>query len=211
MKSVGRHIGDDAPPPPGPGPGGPGRGNGGGGGGPGGNGRGNGGRNGVSNRRVGVHPMIHPTMEILDHRVGARRRAGQISSTVKRFFALKICISLTHAVTDLDGPTLVPSTSSSRSTAAVATTRKTATRSKPANATPLADASANSVGVKCTCDAPAAERMVVKEGANKGRRFWKCGNGDQCNFFEWMDCPSQTSITTPGPPRSAVGQRSVRT
>ena len=159
---------------------------------------------------VEVHPMIHPTMEILDHRVGARRRAGQISSTVKRFSALKICISLTHAVTDLDGPTLVPSTSSSRSTAAAAT-RKTATRPKPANATPLSDTSANSVGVKCRCDAPAAERTVVKEGANKGRRFWKCGNGDQCNFFEWMDGPSQTSITTPGPPRSAVGQRSVRT
>ena len=30
---------------------------------------------------------------------------------------------------------------------------------------------------------------VFKEGANKGRKFWKCGNGEgsACKFWEWDD------------------------
>jgi DNA topoisomerase-3 len=31
--------------------------------------------------------------------------------------------------------------------------------------------------------------FVFKEGANKGRKFWKCGKGDgsACKFWEWDD------------------------
>jgi DNA topoisomerase III len=32
-------------------------------------------------------------------------------------------------------------------------------------------------------------RTVVKEGVNKGRQFYKCGNGDACPFFAWADAP----------------------
>ena len=34
-------------------------------------------------------------------------------------------------------------------------------------------------------------RTVFKEGANKGRKFWKCANGEgpACIFWEWDDRP----------------------
>lgn len=36
------------------------------------------------------------------------------------------------------------------------------------------------------------ELTVRKEGANKGRKFFKCGNGD-CTFFEWADDTSNST------------------
>ncbi|GAA5894632.1 hypothetical protein JCM5296_002915 [Sporobolomyces johnsonii] len=41
----------------------------------------------------------------------------------------------------------------------------------------------------CNCDDPSVERTVVKEGPNKGRKFWTCAKGmsDGCGFFSWID------------------------
>lgn len=128
------------------------------------------------------------------------------------FFAISSLQSSDNSLPsiDMDGPTLVPSSNpnSSRSIA----TRQPVSRSNATAPIPQYASSTNSTGIKCQCDIPAGERTVVKEGANKGRKFWKCGNGDQCNFFEWMDGPSQqkSSAISSGPPRSAVGQNSVR-
>ncbi|PWN47952.1 prokaryotic type I DNA topoisomerase [Violaceomyces palustris] len=45
-------------------------------------------------------------------------------------------------------------------------------------------------GPGCHCGNPTVERTVVKDGPNKGRKFWRCpkpmGEGD-CNFFAWAD------------------------
>ena len=56
-----------------------------------------------------------------------------------------------------------------------------------------ADSSSTStVEVKCRCGIQACERTTVKEGPNKGRRFWSCTNtgSAKCDFFEWLDGPS---------------------
>ncbi|GAA5937946.1 hypothetical protein JCM1841_005033 [Sporobolomyces salmonicolor] len=49
----------------------------------------------------------------------------------------------------------------------------------------------NNAGVppSCSCDDLSVERTVVKEGPNKGRRFWMCAKGmsDGCGFFSWID------------------------
>ena len=47
-----------------------------------------------------------------------------------------------------------------------------------------------SAEARCKCSVPAAERAVVKESTNKGRRFRTCGHNGQCDFFEWTDGPS---------------------
>lgn len=50
---------------------------------------------------------------------------------------------------------------------------------------------APAAAVKCKQHGiPAVAREVKKEGANKGRMFYKCGKpeqADQCDFFEWVD------------------------
>ncbi|CAF4379485.1 unnamed protein product, partial [Adineta steineri] len=40
---------------------------------------------------------------------------------------------------------------------------------------------------KCNCDVDAKELVVKKDGPNKGRAFFRCGNNDNCNFFAWKD------------------------
>lgn len=98
---------------------------------------------------------------------------------------------------DFDEPTLAPQP---RSIPATRPTPSAATPLRPApppptrtRAQPLPAASTGSVEVKCRCNVPAGERTVVKEGPNKGRRFWTCSNSGQCDFFEWMDGPSSGS------------------
>ncbi|KZT57049.1 prokaryotic type I DNA topoisomerase [Calocera cornea HHB12733] len=46
---------------------------------------------------------------------------------------------------------------------------------------------AGGTAVSCRCGVPAAERTVVKETPNKGRKFWTCPNDPPCGFFEWVD------------------------
>ncbi|CCO27752.1 hypothetical protein BN14_01739 [Rhizoctonia solani AG-1 IB] len=48
-------------------------------------------------------------------------------------------------------------------------------------------------GVTCQCGEPAGERTVMKEGPNKGRKFFTCGKDRTCGFFEWFDGPSKSS------------------
>ncbi|KDQ57416.1 hypothetical protein JAAARDRAFT_193749 [Jaapia argillacea MUCL 33604] len=42
---------------------------------------------------------------------------------------------------------------------------------------------------RCQCDLTAVVKTTVKEGENKGRRFWSCPNSEKarCKFFEWDD------------------------
>ena len=56
---------------------------------------------------------------------------------------------------------------------------------------------------ECQCGQPAAERTVVKESANKGRRFFVCAKGktDGCDFFAWSDAAA------PAAPASAARKR----
>ncbi|KAI5123889.1 hypothetical protein M0805_005705 [Coniferiporia weirii] len=197
INSVGRYIegqegGDaDAGNRPAGGPGG-GRGGRGGGGGGGGRGGGGGGGGGGRGRGSGSGPPDEPPDGAPRPRRGrppARRNADSDNEFI-----------------DMDGPTLVPPARAppARKPASRATSASSRTVSKPAKSAP---ASSTSAGVVCRCNVPAGERTVVREGANKGRRFWKCGNTDQCDFFEWIDGPSQSS-TSGVAPRSAPPQRS---
>jgi len=47
---------------------------------------------------------------------------------------------------------------------------------------------------KCHCGADAKELTVKKDGPNKGRPFYRCGNQENnCNFFAWKDETAQTN------------------
>ncbi|KAI0775801.1 DNA topoisomerase [Trametes elegans] len=65
-------------------------------------------------------------------------------------------------------------------------------RAPPPRSGPSLSASA---APQCDCGVPAAERTVTKESANKGRRFWTCGQNQTCQFFQWFDGPSNGSST----------------
>jgi len=43
-------------------------------------------------------------------------------------------------------------------------------------------------GINCRCGVPAVKKTVTKDGANKGKKFWTCGEskGKHCNFFMWQ-------------------------
>lgn len=43
----------------------------------------------------------------------------------------------------------------------------------------------------CKCNEEGILLTVVKDGPNKGRKFWKCRKGEHaaCKFFEWDDEP----------------------
>ncbi|KAG8718054.1 DNA topoisomerase 3-alpha [Ceratobasidium sp. 395] len=57
-------------------------------------------------------------------------------------------------------------------------------------------------GVTCQCGEPAAERTVMKDGPNKGRKFFACGKDRTCDFFEWFDGPSGSgAIKAPSVPK----------
>ncbi|KAH7341007.1 DNA topoisomerase [Rhizoctonia solani] len=47
--------------------------------------------------------------------------------------------------------------------------------------------------VVCQCGETAGERTVMKEGPNKGRKFFTCGKDRTCDFFEWFDSSSKPS------------------
>lgn len=52
----------------------------------------------------------------------------------------------------------------------------------------------------CLCGIPAQELSVVKESANKGRKFWTCGHHPEkkCQYFDWVTGTS-ASTTQSGP------------
>lgn len=54
----------------------------------------------------------------------------------------------------------------------------------------------------CNCGIAAAQRQVRKEGATKGRLFWRCSKNEaQCRYFAWIDQPSNET-----PPRHTAAQ-----
>ena len=63
------------------------------------------------------------------------------------------------------------------------------TRSSSSGSGPIGSSSSSATATavpNCSCGSQAIELTVRKEGANKGRTFFKCG-GNSCNFFEWND------------------------
>ncbi|KAH8553410.1 DNA topoisomerase [Umbelopsis sp. PMI_123] len=64
------------------------------------------------------------------------------------------------------------------------------------------ESSGSSSAPMCGCGQPAVQRRVIKEGANKGRLFYKCAasfsnDNTGCGFFEFQDEPaSHTSLST---------------
>lgn len=49
----------------------------------------------------------------------------------------------------------------------------------------------------CKCNEEGILLTVVKDGPNKGRKFWKCRKGEHaaCKFFEWDDEPPPPAQT----------------
>ncbi|KAG7098452.1 hypothetical protein E1B28_000402 [Marasmius oreades] len=43
---------------------------------------------------------------------------------------------------------------------------------------------------RCDCNVSAAQRTVVKDNENKGRKFWTCGNERACKYFQFVDEPT---------------------
>lgn len=77
-----------------------------------------------------------------------------------------------------------------------------ASRSRPKASRPNQAASVMVSTVECKCKVPVAERTVVKESANKGRKFRTCGNKGECDFFEWTDDP-------PGPNPGGIAAKAI--
>jgi len=80
---------------------------------------------------------------------------------------------------------------------------------------PISTAVSNPGHPNCDCDTPAVERTVQKEGANKGRKFWRCGGGPEkdCSFFAWADGnlpPTSRIVSGPNIERIIPAKRKVR-
>ncbi|KAH9008050.1 DNA topoisomerase, partial [Lactarius deliciosus] len=69
---------------------------------------------------------------------------------------------------------------------------QTAPRSAPATGP-----SASAPQINCFCGKPSVELTVRKESANKGRQFRRCGQPENCDFFEWTDEPPRDAGTKP--------------
>ena len=50
---------------------------------------------------------------------------------------------------------------------------------------------------RCRCELTAVQSTVVKDGVNKGRKFWTCPNHQnaKCGFFEWAEDESDLGGT----------------
>lgn len=109
-------------------------------------------------------------------------------------------IGSTHCSADFDEPSLPLLTVGSRG-------HPPRPRQTVGSATQSADG-------QCKCGVLAAERTVVKESENKGRKFRSCGNQGVCDFFEWLDGPPSASVNTPAsrsiPSKRTLTERSVR-
>ena len=49
-------------------------------------------------------------------------------------------------------------------------------------------------GVTCECGTPVKLLTVKRESPNKGRQFYKCAKSQQCEFFQWADEDTTTSV-----------------
>ena len=66
--------------------------------------------------------------------------------------------------------------------------------------------------IDCFCGKPSVERTVRKESENKGRRFRRCGQAQDCNFFEWSDeLPQEGNGKLARPPNPSIPAKRSRT
>ncbi|CED85438.1 prokaryotic type i dna topoisomerase [Phaffia rhodozyma] len=65
----------------------------------------------------------------------------------------------------------------------------------------LSTRTSESSTTRCGCMKPAVERTVLRDTANKGKRFWACSapQGEGCGFFEWIDDVSGEPQRQSGP------------
>jgi hypothetical protein len=63
----------------------------------------------------------------------------------------------------------------------------------------------------CRCQEPAVERTVVREGGNKGKKFWSCSKPreDSCGFFEWADQSGGGAVAGPSRKRPLATSTNV--
>ncbi|KAI9507464.1 DNA topoisomerase [Russula earlei] len=66
---------------------------------------------------------------------------------------------------------------------------------------PVAGPSTSAPQINCFCGKPSIEHTVRKESENKGRRFRRCGQTKDCDFFEWVDeLPQENAAKDRRPP-----------
>jgi hypothetical protein len=92
-------------------------------------------------------------------------------------------------------PEMNPELGSTRAHPSRSSAPPTARRSVPV---PGPSTSAPQIG--CFCGKPSVEFTVRKDSENKGRRFRRCGQPENCNFFEWVDELSQEDGAKRGGP-----------
>lgn len=64
---------------------------------------------------------------------------------------------------------------------------------------------------QCECGQPAGERTTMKEGPNKGRKFWVCVSATKCKYFKWSDEMATGNTTAPrGPVPPAIPAKRTR-
>ncbi|KAI0302708.1 DNA topoisomerase [Russula brevipes] len=66
---------------------------------------------------------------------------------------------------------------------------------------PVSGPSTSAPQINCFCGKPTVEFTVKKQSENKGRRFRRCGQPKDCDFFEWADeLPQEHKLKRSGPP-----------
>lgn len=131
-------------------------------------------------RREGIN---HHRLHHLHHQPSLQRLPGMIATIVSNGLVHIVIESDAHFIDWSDSPPPAPAPAPAR-----APSRAAAPRSAQSS-------HANSAAPQCDCGMTAAERTVTKESANKGRKFWTCGDNQTCQFFQWFDGPSNSSNT----------------
>ena len=76
----------------------------------------------------------------------------------------------------------------------------------------VAGPSTSAPQIDCFCGKPSVERTVRKESENKGRIFRRCGQAQDCNFFEWVDeLPQEGNAKLSRPPNPSIPTKRSRT
>ena len=65
--------------------------------------------------------------------------------------------------------------------------------------------------INCFCGKPSVEKTVKKESENKGRKFRRCGQAEDCDFFEWSDELPQGNAKFSRPQNPSIPAKRSRT
>ena len=69
----------------------------------------------------------------------------------------------------------------------------------------------SAAGPACKCGKASVQKRVKKDGPTKGRPFWCCAKGQKeeggCNFFEWQEPSSSSSVARAAPAAAPRPQR----